>query len=173
MAGATFSVVRLPGGFHGDPRWKNEPAGRVRSPDTTELPPGTRLLHGQYRIVNQLQQGGFGITYVAEDSLDREVVIKECFPSRICERIDGRVCAVSPKYDPLFLAFKTQFMREAKRLATLKHPNIVAVHQVFEENDSAYMALDLVDGVDLFTMLERAPDRLTPDFLESALRQVL
>ena len=47
---------------------------------------GTTLLQGQYRIKTFLNDGGFGITYLATDSLDRPIVIKECFPRAICRR---------------------------------------------------------------------------------------
>lgn len=141
--------------------------------DPADLPNGTRLLTGQYEILYPLQQGGFGITYVARDSLDRQVVIKECFPARICERAGDRVRPISPMFEPLFLSLKQQFIREARRMATLRHPNIVAVHQVFEENNSAYMALDYVVGIDLITVLEEEPARVTPAFVETALRQAL
>ena len=46
-----------------------------------ELLPGTSLFHDQYRITRFINSGGFGITYLARDSLDREIVIKECFAS--------------------------------------------------------------------------------------------
>ena len=138
-----------------------------------ELPTGTRLLNGQYILLDQLQQGGFGITYVARDSLERHVVIKECYPNGICERVNGQVRAVSPMAEAQFAELKQQFIREARGVATLKHPFIVAVHQVFEENNTAYMALDYVEGVDLITVLEDAPERIRPAFLETTLRQVL
>ena len=51
-----------------------------------ELLPGTTLFHGQYRITRFINSGGFGITYLAKDSLDRDVVIKECFSSTFCRR---------------------------------------------------------------------------------------
>ena len=51
-----------------------------------ELKPGTKLMHGQYTIENFLNAGGFGITYLARDSLDRKIVIKECFPGAFCRR---------------------------------------------------------------------------------------
>ena len=44
-----------------------------------ELTPGVELLAGQYTISEFLNSGGFGITYRAQDSLNRTVVIKECF----------------------------------------------------------------------------------------------
>lgn len=145
----------------------------LSTPVPVDLPTGTRLLKGQYEILYPLQQGGFGMTYVARDSLERHVVIKECFPARICERVGDQVRPTSPMFEPLFLSLKQQFIREARRMARLRHPNIVAVHQVFEENNSAYMALDYVVGIDLITVLEEEPARLTPDFIEGALRQAL
>ncbi|MEM6578842.1 MAG: serine/threonine protein kinase, partial [Pseudomonadota bacterium] len=53
-----------------------------------ELPANTDLLRGQYKVLRCLSQGGFGITYLAQDSLQREVVLKECFAAQLCTR-DG------------------------------------------------------------------------------------
>ncbi|MEO6300915.1 MAG: serine/threonine-protein kinase [Paracoccaceae bacterium] len=145
----------------------------LRGADPDELPPGTRLLNGLYEILEPLQKGGFAMTYVARDSLERHVVIKECFPSGICERTNGRVHAISPMVEAQFVTLKQQFLREARGVATLKHPYVVAVHQVFEENNTAYMALDYVEGIDLISVLEDEPQRLTPAFLEATLRETL
>ncbi|MCE5975110.1 serine/threonine protein kinase [Sinirhodobacter sp. WL0062] len=145
----------------------------VPSETHVELPVGTQLLNGQYQLLNHLQQGGFGITYVARDSLDRQVVIKECFPAGYCKREGNEVHANSEQADKQFQSLKRQFLREARRMAKLRHPHIVAIHQVFEENNSAYMALDYVEGTDLITVLEENPERLSPRFLESALMQTL
>ena len=141
--------------------------------DPTGLPNGTRLLNGMYEILDPLQQGGFAMTYVARDSLERHVVIKECFPAGMCERVDGKVKALEPKFEAQFAALKQQFLREALGVAGLKHPYIVAVHQVFEENNTAYMSLDYVEGIDLISVLEDEPARLTPDFLDMTLRESL
>ena len=65
-----------------------------------ELAPGTKLLRGQYTIVRYLNSGGFGITYLAKDSLDRNVVIKECFPSSFCRRSKTVVAARSRAHQP-------------------------------------------------------------------------
>lgn len=145
----------------------------VQEHDPQSLPIGTRLLNGQYEILQHLQRGGFGIAYVARDSLERRVVIKECFPQGLCLRAGRRVQPVSGKATQQVEALKAQFVREARTMATLRHPHIVAVHQVFEENGSAYMALDLVSGTDLLTVLEEDPGRLTAAYLETALRQAL
>lgn len=138
-----------------------------------ELAPGTGLLHGQYVIERYLVHGGFGITYLARDSLDRPVVIKECFPGAICRRVDGRVQARSRRLEDQFSAILRHFIREAHRLSRLHHPDIVGVHQVFEERGTAYMALDYVEGSDLLTVLEEQPDRLAPETVTSILRRVL
>ena len=127
-----------------------------------ELRPGTELLHGQYVIEKFLNSGGFGITYLAKDSLDRTVVIKECFPGSFCRRTDTIVCVRSRAHQNEFAGIVKLFVQEAKNLAKLKHPNIVGVHQIFEDNETAYMALDFVEGRDLLDILEDPNDSLSP-----------
>ncbi len=138
-----------------------------------ELAPGTSLLRGQYIIESYLVRGGFGITYLARDSLDRQVVIKECFPSAICCRLEGQVFAAALEQRAQYNSILRHFIREARRLARLSHPNIVGVHQVFEENSTAYMALDYVDGMDLLTISDECPERLNPDLIRSMLMKSL
>ena len=119
-----------------------------------ELAPGTKLLRGQYTIIRYLNSGGFGITYLAKDSLDRNVVIKECFPSSFCRRSKTVVAARSRAHTAELRSVVQLFVREARNLAKIVHPNIVAVHQVFEDNFTAYMAIDYIDGLDLQEIIE-------------------
>jgi serine/threonine protein kinase len=128
-----------------------------------ELLPGTTLFHGQYRIIRFINSGGFGITYLAKDSLDRDVVIKECFSSTFCRRAETRVRARSQSTREHMSKIVKAFLNEARSLAALKHPNIVGVHQVFEDNDTAYMALDYIRGHDLLDIIEDRRVVLTPD----------
>lgn len=128
-----------------------------------ELLPGTRLFHGQYRISRFINCGGFGITYLARDSLDREVVIKECFSSTFCRRTETRVRARSQGTREHMSKIVKSFLNEARSLASLTHPNIVGVHQVFEDNDTAYMALDYIRGNDLLEIIDERRADLTPD----------
>ncbi|WP_305971872.1 MULTISPECIES: serine/threonine-protein kinase [unclassified Mameliella] len=127
------------------------------------LPPGTTLCNGQYTVETYLNSGGFGITYLARDSLGRRVVIKECFPNAICCRRGEDVRLRSRSYDMDFTRAVELFQKEARALAQLQHPNIVGVHQIFEANGTAYMALDFVEGTDLFDLLDQHPDALTPE----------
>jgi serine/threonine protein kinase len=132
-----------------------------------ELVPGTRLFHGAYRITRFINSGGFGITYVARDSLDREVVVKECFSSTFCRRTETRVRARSQSTQGQMHKIVKSFLNEAQSLAKLSHPNIVGVHQVFEDNDTAYMVLDYIRGHDLLEIIDEKKVDLRPDQIVS------
>lgn len=119
-----------------------------------ELQPGTKLLKGQYTITRYLNSGGFGITYLAKDSLDRDVVVKECFPASFCRRSQSLVTARSRAHTAELRSVVQLFVKEARNLAKIVHPNIVAVHQVFEDNGTAYMAIDYIDGLDLQQVID-------------------
>ncbi|MEO1537783.1 MAG: protein kinase [Pseudomonadota bacterium] len=138
-----------------------------------ELKPGTKLMLGQYTIEDFLAAGGFGITYLAKDSLDRRVVIKECFPGSFCRRQNHSVTPRSRAHQNELKSIVRLFSQEAMSLAKANHPNIVGVHQVFEENNTAYMALDYVHGRDLLEILEEDPDSLKPDLVEGYLVKIL
>lgn len=138
-----------------------------------ELKPGTELLHGQYIIDKFLNAGGFGVTYLARDSLDRVVVIKECFPSSMCCRTATAVRARSKNYQKEFETIVRLFGQEARRLSKMTHPNIVGIHQVFEDNETAYMALDFVEGKDLLDFIEDPYSTLDPLQIKDLLIKVL
>ncbi|MFN4201951.1 MAG: serine/threonine protein kinase [Tabrizicola sp.] len=138
-----------------------------------DLKPGTKLLGGHYTIEGFLNSGGFGITYLAKDSLNRTVVIKECFPNALCRRSTSLVRARSRKHQNDFRGFVESFIAEAKSLARLVHPNIVGVHQVFEDNDTAYMAIDYIDGQDLHDIMNSTDQAFTPDQIVLLLKKML
>lgn len=138
----------------------SEPGSRAVLDD---LPAGTSLLRGQYTITDYLNSGGFGITYRAKDSLGRSVVIKECFPAIMCIRKGTSVVPRTADCAEELKKMVGQFVTEAHSLAALQHKNIVHVHQVFEENDTAYMAIDFIDGLDLLELTERRSEEITPE----------
>ncbi len=143
------------------------------TPQGDELPPGSALCGGQYVIDQYLNAGGFGVTYLARDSLGRCVVIKECFPSAMCYRANQTVCVRSQGNAVEFDAILELFEKEARALACLQHPYIVGVHQYFRDNGTAYMAMDFVEGRTLLDLIETDPDRLTPDVVKALLGQLL
>ncbi len=138
-----------------------------------ELSPGTELCGGQYTIDSYLNSGGFGITYLARDSLGRKIVIKECFPGAICCRTRQTVRLRSKGGEQEFGKILELFEKEARALSELQHPYIVGVHQIFKDNDTAYMALDFIDGRDLLQVIEAEPGRLGPEQIKDLLIKVL
>ena len=137
------------------------------------LSPGSKLLRGHYEILRYLSSGGFGITYLAKDSLNRTVVIKECFPEAFCSRVNRTVRARSQNYEGDFRSTVQLFIREAHALSRLDHSSVVGVHQVFEDNETAYMALDLVNGKDLLEIIETRSLSMTADMVRSLTLKLL
>lgn len=105
-----------------------------------------------YEIRDELGQGGFGITYLAFDqNLERWVAIKEYLPHEFATRRqnDSTIHPLTKKYDEIYHWGLDRFMVEAKTLARFKHPNIVRVHSVFDQNNTAYMVMEYEQGKEL------------------------
>ena len=119
------------------------------------LPAGHRL--NEYRIEGVIGSGGFGITYRAWDiQLDKAVAIKEYLPSDFAVRTDATT--VRPKstadQDDYQWGLK-RFLDEARTLARFEHPHINHVHRYFEDNNTAYLVLDYIEGETLSDLLKR------------------
>ncbi|NOE19426.1 protein kinase [Ruegeria atlantica] len=142
-------------------------------PKIEGLQPGAKLLRGQYEILRYLSNGGFGITYLARDSLERDVVIKECFPGALCRRNGDLVEPNDPSFKDDLRSIIDLFIQEARNHARLVHPNIVDVHQVFEDNDTAYIAMDLIRGCDLLDYVENPENDGGPDFIVQVTEKML
>ena len=122
------------------------------------LQPDSTLQGGKYRIIEKLGQGGFGITYLAENTLlEGKVAIKEFFFKEYCERDDATCHVTIPTTGnrEIVERFKQKFIKEAKTIFRLNHPNIVRIHDVFEENDTAYYVMDYIEGESLGDMVKR------------------
>lgn len=119
------------------------------------LPTGTILLK-QYRIEHILGQGGFGITYLANDiRLNQHVAIKEFLPSELAARDKNKsIHPKSIKQEESFEKFKKRFLREAQTLARFKHPNMARVQNYFEENGTAYFVMEYEEGESLGNLLK-------------------
>src|SRR5207248_8470416 len=99
---------------------------------------GTRL--GAYEILTPIGAGGMGEVYRARDTrLGREVAIKG-----VTDRL---------MTDPDAVA---RFEREARAIAALSHPNIVALHDVGRDNGTAFAVMELLDGESLDRRLAAA-----------------
>jgi len=119
------------------------------------LPVGTKLKGGAYTVGKVLEQGGFGITYKGSDTrLHRVVAIKEFFPGG-CIRQGTFVSIATPSITPAeFEAMKQRFLQGAKILRLLNHPGIQRVYDAFEENNTAYIVMEFLEGKPLSRLLE-------------------
>ena len=124
-----------------------------------QLKPGTELQNGRYRIIRTLGQGGFGITYEAEQvALHRKVAIKEFFMKEYCERNESTshvTLGATEGSKNLVARFRDKFFKEALMIAGLDHPNIVKIHDVFEENGTAYYSMEYIIGGSLKELIAR------------------
>jgi serine/threonine protein kinase/tetratricopeptide (TPR) repeat protein len=88
---------------------------------------------GHYRIVDQIGRGGMGVVYRAHDErLERDVAIK-VLPVEVAQDTDRLA----------------RFEREAKTVAQLDHPNILAIHDFGSEDGVAYAVMELLEGESL------------------------
>ena len=114
------------------------------------LYPGT-VLKNRYVIGTTVGFGGFGITYRAWDQvLEKKVAIKEFYPNGIVNRVPGEksVIIYSGNRANEFQNGKVRFLAEARNMARFNtHPNIVNVYEFFEENNTAYIAMEFLDGL--------------------------
>ena len=114
--------------------------------------PVNSILNGRYLVGKVLGAGGFGITYIGYDlRLDVRVAIKEYYPSGVANR--STTLAVFPtmdEKDSIFEIGKARFLKEAKTLSELvEDGNIVTLRDYFEENGTAYIVMEYLEGEDL------------------------
>ncbi|MBR3481070.1 MAG: serine/threonine protein kinase [Prevotella sp.] len=140
------------------------------------LQPNTTLQGGKYRIERVLGQGGFGNTYVGVNTVFNErVAIKEFFMKGVTQRDDNQTTVSVSNSENIdsFQQQKEKFKKEARRIRQLKNEHIVAVHDMFEENGTAYYVMDYVDGENLAERLKRTGHPMTEQEVLEILPQIL
>ena len=138
----------------------NEYAGALLS--------GTMLQGGTYKIEKVLGQGATGFTYLASMTQHVEgnlsgfddkvnVAIKEFYLKNECQRGSTtlNVVIANTNLTGKVAQFKRSFIKEAKRIAGLSHPNIVHVLGIFEENGTVYYAMQYIRGGSLKDAIDR------------------
>ncbi len=119
---------------------------------------GATLQGGKYIIEGVIGQGGFGITYLAiQSSLERKVAIKEFFMKELCERDEStsHVTLGTEGSRETVNRFREKFLKEARNIARLNHPNIVRIIDVFEENGTAYYVMEYAENGSLADKVKR------------------
>jgi hypothetical protein len=138
------------------------------------LPVGTRLL--QYVIESVAGEGGFGIVYLAKDTmLDCEVAIKEYLPASLAARSGGtlQVDVRVPAKRVLFDKGMRRFLNEAHILARFRHPALVSVMNMMEANGTVYMVMPFYRGSTLREMVRGGFRASSTESLFSLLLPVL
>lgn len=96
---------------------------------------------GRYKILSELGRGAMGVVYRAEDpQLNRKVAIKTILMSADAgERAE----------------YEARFYQEAQAAGGLNHPNIITIHDIGHEGDTIYMAMELLDGIELRELMKQ------------------
>lgn len=140
-----------------------------------QLESGSFLQNKKYRILRTLGQGGFGITYEAEQvALQRRVAIKEFFMKEYCDR-DSTTSLVtlgtSGGSKEIVERFRSKFVREAQMIASFDNPHIIKIYDIFEENGTAYYVMAFLDGGSLSDLVNKngpLPEDQAVKFIEQA-----
>ena len=116
------------------------------------LKPGT-LLNNKYIVGNVIGEGGFGITYIGFDTtLDIRVAIKEYYPNGHVNRNHEATneLTITDKQQEFFSKGMKNFLLEAKSIAKFtQEKGVVDVRDYFEENNTAYIIMEYLDGQNL------------------------
>lgn len=121
------------------------------------LPTNTILQGGKYKIERVLGQGGFGITYLAvQTMLGRVVCIKEFFLKDFCTRTaSGEVVNGMAASSEFVERYRSKFIKEARIISRFDHPNIIHVFDTFIENGTAYYVMEYIEGASLDEIIRR------------------
>ncbi|MDR1217029.1 MAG: serine/threonine protein kinase [Oscillospiraceae bacterium] len=137
---------------------------------------GTEL-NGQYVIGRVLGQGGFGVTYLAFDRrLGVKVAVKEFLPEGVAMRVPGttQISAYAGEFQESFNYGSEQFLEEAQVLAKFsRSPNIAAVKNYFNENDTAYFVMDYVEGISFKNYIANHGGKIGADDALRVMKQAL
>ncbi len=117
------------------------------------------VLQNRYEIGAVVGAGGFGITYAAWDRiLEQRVAIKEYMPGEFSTRAPGetRVSVYGGEKEEQYKNGRDKFYEESQRLAKFQDvPGIVQIYNSFEENETAYLVMEFLEGETLGERLKR------------------
>ncbi len=125
----------------GGPAPHNTPTILVDRRNTAATPPPVISYFGDYELLNEIARGGMGVVYKARQaSLNRIVAIKMILSGEMARESDVQ-----------------RFHTEAEAAAKLKHPGIVQIYEIGEENNQHYFSMEFVDGANLGEMVRDYP----------------
>lgn len=117
------------------------------------------VINGKYIVGRAIGYGGFGVTYIGMDQvLNKKVAIKEYLPGEFSTRVPGQteVSVFSGEKEEQFQKGVDKFVDEAKRLAKFQNlEHIVQIYDAFQENGTAYIVMEYLEGETLKEKLQR------------------
>ena len=138
------------------------------------LPEGTLLRNGTYRIEKHLSSGGFANTYLVRNVAFNELyALKEFFMKGINMRSGHDVTVSVPDNNITYESQMDKFRKEALRLRRLNNPHIVQVHDLFQENGTAYYVMDYIDGESVGAYMKRTGETFPEAKVWKLLMQML
>ncbi len=97
------------------------------------------MQYGRYRIVKELGKGSMGVVYQAHDpQIDRSVALKVLRPDRVTSE-----------------TFRHRFLKEARAVGRLSHPNIVVVYDIGEDHGTVYISMEFLEGKPLSDLVQQ------------------
>lgn len=156
-------------------RYCKDDAGKPNPP--YQLAAGS-MLKGRYFIGRAIGQGGFGITYIGWDlNGSSRIAVKECFLSGVVIRdakVSSEVKTADSEANGRFASQKERFLREYKVLSGLSDiPGLVQIKDFFEENNTAYIVMEYVEGITLRQYVEKQGGKLSGKEAFEILGQVM
>ncbi len=136
------------------------------------------VLKDKYVVGEVIGQGGFGITYIGLDTtLEVRVAIKELYPDEFCTRTvsgSSNVELYKERDREIVLKLQKDFLSEARRLGKCCGlPGVVGVREYFEENNTAYIIMEYLDGMNLEVYTKRQGGKLPARILLPAIKPVM
>lgn len=144
---------------------------------THQLKPFT-ILAGKYLVGDVLGEGGFGITYIGFDlNLEIKIAIKEFYPNGFATRESqntSELTAYAGQSMETVYKWRDNFVKEARSLAKCSHlPGIVGVKDYFQENNTAYIIMEYLEGQTLKENMKANGGKIPPDDVLRMMRPVI
>jgi eukaryotic-like serine/threonine-protein kinase len=141
FASAEAPTLVESGGFAATLPPRSAPRDAVAPPEASGAELAAPQQFGKYELLEEVGRGGMGVVFRARQTdLDRTVALKMILSNRLASTDDVR-----------------RFYAEARAAGSLRHPNIVAIHEVGQAHGQHFFAMDFVEGRSLAQALREGP----------------
>lgn len=138
------------------------------------LPDGTQLKRGKYKILSEIDKGGFGVVYKAQNMETGQVVaVKEFFSQEYHTRDNDNISVKSRRgCAAVIREEKDKFYREVDKIREFDHYNIIQAYESFRENNTAYYVMEYIEGCSLHAYCEKRGKKIREEEALDIVRQI-